>query len=495
MKPHSAILADAEVSRRPSVQLDCTRFRRTDPLTKWKNRLIVGCGLATILLGLWWWFSGWWRGGTSPVFAPGPVAFVHAPWESQCSVCHAPESWDRSRWGAQVFGFNHTPDSRCNACHSRENPPGSGQFEPYAPHHAAASAADTPSCAACHLEHQGRDADLNRVADRYCTDCHSRLTGRAQVADWATHPPSQSLAEDQGRLRFNHEQHLRAGLGRIDGSTLKRWGDIQDPAERERLGGKAEADRAPVQLACAACHETEADRAVGGVPPGRGSGSLMLPISYDRHCKVCHPIAVSQPGDGRGPIDIPHGLEPGRLQPLLEGIIVSRRLDDMKRAGAFEPPWLLPGPRKEQFKKSVADEVAAVERNLLTDRYCGLCHQFSDSAGTLEFRKQKVLPTQVPDLWFPHARFSHAAHRMVDCLSCHAEMSRSKSSATIGVPNIDNCKQCHGTAASGGANVRATCVTCHSYHNGDRPREGFGARARTPHPAKPDVGTFLRPGS
>ena len=63
MLPHESIITDAEVRKRPSVQLDYTRFRRRDALTLWKNRLIVWLGLATIVVGVWWWLSGRWSGG------------------------------------------------------------------------------------------------------------------------------------------------------------------------------------------------------------------------------------------------------------------------------------------------------------------------------------------------------------------------------------------------------------------------------------------------
>src|SRR5207249_12312344 len=90
MLPHESIINDAEVRKRPSVQLDCTKFHRRDTLTLWKNRLIVSLGLAMVVLGLWWWLSGWWYGGNSPAYSPGPVAAVHAAWETQCNACHAP---------------------------------------------------------------------------------------------------------------------------------------------------------------------------------------------------------------------------------------------------------------------------------------------------------------------------------------------------------------------------------------------------------------------
>lgn len=491
MKSHDDILKDAEVARRGSVQLDCTQFRRTDPLTLWKNRLIVGGGAAMIVLGLWWWIGGRLQGGNSPAFSPGEVAFAHAAWETQCNVCHEPNAGSRSGWGAQTFGVSHTPDAKCNACHSQETEPGGGEFKTYAPHHTNADVALTPTCAACHLDHQGRTNDLTRVADRFCTTCHASLAGDAHVADWSSHPPSRSLAKDPGNLKFNHQLHMRAGLGRIDGSILKTW-DQLDAGSRARLGGNESDGKAPVQLVCASCHDTEADPAFKDViPPSRASGSMMLPVNYERHCKVCHPITVAQPGDPAGPIDIPHGWEPARLHKLLDGLIMHRLLE-RKQVDRRNPPWLLPG-KDGTIKQEIQDEIARIGKQMTGGKYCGECHQFKSSAGDDSFAKAILEPTNVPDLWMPHARFNHAAHKMLDCVGCHADMTKSTDHTTVGIPNLDNCKQCHGpTSTSGG--VRSTCVTCHTYHNGDHPRQGMGARSRMPRPGKVDIEKFLRPG-
>lgn len=492
MKSHDDILRDAEVARRGSVQLDCTQFRRADPLTLWKNRLIVGLGLATIALCLWWWFSGRIHGGNSPVFSPGEIAYVHSAWETQCTVCHGSHDSTGGGWGAQTFGVSHTPDSRCNACHSQETERSSSKFKTYAPHHPdpEKADADTPTCAACHLDHQGRNNDLTRVADRFCTNCHANLPGKAHVRDWAQHEMSQSLGMDPGHLKFNHQLHMRAGLGRIEGSVLKTW-DQLDKDTRERLGGNGMDGKSPVQLDCSACHETEADPAFRDrIPPSRASGSMMLPIDYERHCKVCHPISVGRPGDPAGPIEIPHGWKPNELHNLLDGLIMHRMLD-ARQINRKEPPWRLPG-KDAAVRKEIQDEVARVESQLLGAKYCGECHEFKPRAPGETFAAAIMEPTNVPDLWMQHARFNHASHKMLDCRGCHAEMKTSADRATVGIPNLDNCKQCHGPASTSG-NVRSTCVTCHTYHNGDHPKQGLGARSRMPRPAKLDIEKFLRP--
>ena len=39
------------------------------------------------------------------------------------------------------------------------------------------------NCADCHVEHKGRDHDLNRMDDRFCVQCHGDLKSY-----WKDHP-------------------------------------------------------------------------------------------------------------------------------------------------------------------------------------------------------------------------------------------------------------------------------------------------------------------
>jgi hypothetical protein len=104
------------------------------------------------------------------------------------------------------------------------------------------------------------------------------------------------------------------------------------------------------------------------------------------------------------------------------------------------------------------------------------------------------VPTNVPEFWYKQAKFNHAAHRMLECRGCH-NVEKSTTADAVAIPNIENCRQCHGPAIStpegprGGA--RADCVECHQYHNGDHPRTGKGAKERAP--AKRALDEFLRP--
>jgi hypothetical protein len=482
MLPHESIITDAEVRKRPSVQLDYTRFHRRDSLTLWKNRLIVGLGLGAIALGLWWWFSGWWQGGNSPVYAPGPVASVHAAWETQCTVCHAPNESAGRGWGAQTFGVSHTPDSKCQECHAGPK------------HHFSEKESDTPTCAACHLEHQGRAARLTQNSDRFCTVCHANLAdhfadadGRAKgrladskIGNWADHPNFNLPKSDPGKLRFNHKLHLSPGMAREGGTALMTWGQVAAPF-RERLNAEKFDAAAPVQLDCAACHQ-----------PDSSNGAIMMPIVYDVHCQACHPLTVKLPND-KTALNIPHRWQPSALHELLEGMLIGRAMQ-LKPENLQRPPWTLPG-KDDQFKLTMADRLSAVERDMIgSKKLCNECHTFSGDTGKGTLVGLGIEPTHVPKVWFNQAKFNHAAHRLLDCRGCHVTENSSSASDVL-IPNIDNCRQCHGSMRSeGGAplgGVRADCVECHTYHNGDFPHTGKGAIQRAP--AKRDLDDFLKP--
>jgi len=458
MLPHESIINDAEVRKRPSVQLDYTKFHRRDALTLWKNRLIVGLGLAMIALGLWWWLSGKWGGGNSPVYSPGPVAAVHAAWENQCTACHAPHESAGRGWGAQTFGVSHTPDKLCQECHT-----GPRHFESENP-------ADTPTCAACHLEHQGRLAILTRNDDRFCTVCHSKIADHYQsgiakkypgirdVSSWESHPPFELPKSDPGKLKFNHKLHLTPGMARDGGMALK----------TDASG--------PVRLDCASCHR-----------PDDATGAVMKPIVFEEHCQACHPLTVKLPDD-KTELKMPHHWQPDRLHELLEGLLVSRAMQN-KKESLQRPPWQMPG-KDDAFKLTIADRLAAVERDMIASKkLCSECHTFSGDVGKGALTGLMIEPTKVPDVWYQQAKFNHAAHRLLDCRGCH-NVDNSTTSETVAIPNIDNCRQCHGSS-SGSGGVRSTCVECHAYHNGDHPRMGKGAKERAP--TKRTLEEFLKP--
>jgi hypothetical protein len=67
--------------------------------------------------------------------------------------------------------------------------------------------------------------------------------------------------------------------------------------------------------------------------------------------------------------------------------------------------------------------------------------------------------------WFPYARFDHASHRLLDCISCHKNAATSSKTADVLMPAIADCRACHNPQVG----VRSDCLECHDYH--DRARQ------------------------
>jgi predicted CXXCH cytochrome family protein len=87
-----------------------------------------------------------------------------------------------------------------------------------------------------------------------------------------------------------------------------------------------------------------------------------------------------------------------------------------------------------------------------------------------------IAPVRPVDVWLPHARFDHAKHTQLDCVSCHAAPT-SVATADVLMPSKNTCATCHGP--KGG--VTDACTACHGYHN-PRPA-GLPTTADAPLPA------------
>lgn len=483
--------------------------------------LVIG-GLALLTVGAVMVLARWenWA-------SPGPVHAAHAAWEDNCAACHVPFSPTSSQNGLLKPGT--AADALCVGCHKGP------------PHHKGRERPENAaSCASCHVDHKGRHALISAVPDRTCTNCHGDLAKHTQggaplyagkVTSFHRDHPQFRLgagegrkelgeAKDPGKLRFNHKLHLTAGLKGSDKDS-RDWllEDIKDEALRQRYEAQQDNKeaKAAVVLTCASCHQLDPADAPppgpGQSKPYRAPGGYFQPVTYDQHCKACHPLTF----DDRLPrVEVPHHLQPGAVSEFLWGAFAEAKFPP--RGGKEKGDRPLPGwnlPRDELLKRKaeVGAEVGLAEDQLwLKDTArarsyvlqgraaCGLCHEYEVDART---KKPSIAPTNVPVVWYEHAKFSHQAHRAVDCLQCHGQSAdgpavganESTVSSDVLLPGVANCVKCHAPAKGSGAartgGVRSDCVTCHNYHHGDAPLAGRGAAARVP--AKPgDIGALLR---
>jgi hypothetical protein len=368
------------------------------------------------------------RTGRLGWFQPGAVHSKHAA--LACTQCHAP-------WRGPAA-------DQCAACHA--------QRQVIELVHQARQTAPPP-CTDCHPEHRG-EAALMAVADGACVACHGdlRLAGGGPprfaraVHGFTTDHPDFSLTltltlgttaarvpladavarrADPIALRFDHRQHLGAGLRTPDGR--------------------------PAALTCASCH-----------PPGNGPTGLAT-LTYENACATsgCHPLTF----DNRRPdAKAPHG-QPRQVRDFLENVYANRAPADatvreLRRRLIRSPDA---PPRLLDFSDAAQRRVLDAERYLFGTA-CRECHRVDVDTRPLP-RVEWVAP---PPNRLPNARFSHADHKDTRCAECHPAAAASTTAADVLEPGIAVCRSCHGAAAGPGAGgVRtagSNCTGCHVYH-------------------------------
>jgi predicted CXXCH cytochrome family protein len=453
----------------------------------WKGRLYALVFAVLVLLCLGSALLGIGRSS----FAPGGLSTAHATWEDRCDACHVTGTPIRGRALIAPVSF-HNPD-RCATCHGA---PG---------HHPGRT--EEPACATCHHEHQGRSASLVALADSHCTSCHANLEAHGDSqgrwarsvtrfdADRRHHPefrPLRDPAEDPSKLRFNHALHLTPGLVKPNGRPFNLAGIEPKAQERFRRQQRDQRNEAPVELTCSSCHRLDGKAEAPAHPIlARPAGQHMLPITYEDHCQACHPLRF----DGRLADLAPHHVQPPEIHAFLERTYLARLLDPDRHPVLME--WFratrpLPGRQLGKGEKDVrrlVDDLVGAAEGLLyrTGNRCSLCHFVEKDPSRIVPRR--IPPTAVPTVWLEHAWFSHSAHRALDCLECHPQAQTSTTARMVLLPGIETCVQCHDEGRSSGT-ARATCTTCHHYHNGDDPLRGRGDPARDPG-RKLDVRQFL----
>lgn len=447
----------AETGKQRAARIPLDYYKQPDRLEKGKRRLLLAGLIVPLALTLLWWLRG--SAGKRP-FSRGPVAAVHAAWNDNCTACHEPFKPISSDNLLAGWLPQHVADNRhCQTCHAGP------------PHHAH----QKPDlvCSHCHREHRGSDASLVRLDDRACVQCHADLaahvlsgqaTYHTKVSGFHTDHPPFRQPEDLGRLKFNHQRHLSAGM-KLPGGGEVFTIDKLAAADRERYS-TGQAANQPVQLTCASCHQLEGE--AGAAP---GDGAYMRPVSYEQHCKACHPLTL--PVNRAGTVvDVPHHLQPDQLRRFLWGVFAEIKAG--KNPEPILPQKPFPGETAEQAQKrqKVAGEVVKAERFLYLGRTaCGECHYYEPQAGSV--RPKGIKPPQVSEFWFGHAKFAHSAHRAVNCVECHREAQTSAKNQDVLLPSIEDCRRCHTPGRA-----RSDCTECHRYHHGDGRQRGIGARER-----------------
>lgn len=365
-------------------------------------------------------------------------------------------------------------------------------------------------CLKCHQEietHRRGDADLLPTPPG-SVDITAGIAP-ASISSLDKHPTSRSLKEgDPSKLKFNHRLHQLPGQYAADAKAgaAKTLASI-DRSFWTRLGYDLNSDPATVvQLNCAVCHESDEveSKTASGNLAVPASGAYMLPIDYERHCGMCHDqdLVVSIPKE-QGVVSgrVAHGLKATEVTRLVWGLTVATDDQLSQINSALRPPRAIPGQNEDSLATARADTVLASRVNQvlgkLQEQQCGKCHQYPAAGGNggeseataagdqkpagestkarASVALSEILPTSIPSVWYKVARFDHAAHRAVNCAECHAPEAFTWPADKSGkppldeptpiIPDIDNCRRCHGAKGEQAARASGDCVECHDYHS------------------------------
>ena len=495
-------------------------FKTRDPLSKAKVNLTLLALVAAVV----WWGIGLRPTRSHPLaesewsrmrYSHGPVAEVHATWDSRCEACHLDfKPINADSWTAKVGVSPKISEKNCQNCHQVKD------------HNDCQKSKEVVSCAGCHFEHRGRDASLVKLADASCTSCHEKLAshvagpddkvasdkeksecrahGYASISAFPSGHEEFALLRGEGKpsvsrsLKFSHAVHLAPGFNPVEnGKPLMMLGQL-DKIARQRYGPDG-ADTDAVQLNCASCHRLEN----GSLPPSAptavlssllpGTGAYMKPISYQMDCASCHALDVNVWPDDKVPrTRVPHLLQPSAVREWLTNASIGISLAKDPKLPEKLATKNRPMPGRSELEQSIRDDVDArikvAEGQLYAvgEGTCTKCHNYQVGAfakpepdRTLPIADLQIQKTLIRTNWFEHAKFDHHSHRAVSCQDCHEGTNEplklkpgSIQSSRVLLPNLAKCAACHAATSHdaqgsprGGAGH--SCTECHRYHGGD----------------------------
>ncbi len=390
---------------------------------------------------------------TKPVLAAdaswdvGPLASAHASFGSNCSSCHQQP-------------FVHVTNGACEDCHKKIG-------WHFALDTKEAKAVHTgvfgdTRCSSCHRDHKGANG-LVRTDSRLCTDCHQNLksrhpqTGVVDVAEFTKdHPPFKVSMLVPGKtgaaalVRIAQDDKTRY----VEASGLKFPHDVHMSAKGLRgPNGKA-------QMECKNCH----------VPDE--TSTRFKPVTMGEHCQSCHSLEFEPKATTR---QVPHG-KVADVMATLQEYYAQAALTDAPIDVVLEDGIKRPGQRVGETKREAAlswanSKAEKITQELFEVRVCFECHQIKRGEANAEpAMRWLIAPIAVTQHWLPKARFPHSRHDTYKCGSCH-DVAGSKKSADIAIPDIKNCRECHGGNVTSKDKAPGTCETCHGFHTGS-PKSG-----------------------
>ena len=377
----------------------------------------------------------------------GPLGSAHASFGSNCSACHQQP-------------FVQVTNSACEDCHQKLGWHFALDTKQAKEVHAGVFG--ETRCSSCHRDHKGANG-LVRTDSGLCTDCHQNLksrhpqTGVVDVAEFSKdHPPfkvSMLLAGKTGAaaiIRIQQDDKARY----VEASGLKFPHDVHLSTKGLRgPDGK-------VQMECKNCHAADE------------SGIRFKPVTMAEHCQSCHSLEFEPKATTR---QVPHGKVADVISTLQEyyakAALTGTPIDVVVEDGIKRPGQRVGETRREAALVWANSKAEKITQELFEVRVCFECHQIKrGESGAEAANRWLIAPIAVTRHWLPKARFPHSQHDTYKCASCH-DVVGSKKSADIAIPDIKNCRECHGGNVTSKDKAPGTCETCHGFHTGS-PKSG-----------------------
>jgi predicted CXXCH cytochrome family protein len=373
------------------------------------------------------------------IWTSGPLHAAHAVAVPDCAGCH-------------VRPFEQVVNDACLGCHADAG-------DHVASGHAAFTMGEV-RCGACHAEHE-EPSRLVDDDDELCAGCHasdavlavSDGLGRVSGFGQGTHPDFEvSLlegeADELGRFTWQVRRQALA--------TAREASNLAFPHDLHLDPEKVRDENSGSTLGCTDCHTAASD------------GEHFVPVTMEVNCRGCHALTFDETGR-----QVPHG-EPAEVTLTMEGHFLRAYTDPVATADVRLRRPIPDRPPRDDCKGApfacAAARTARAAEEQFTVSGCVTCHEVETTDARDIYSRYLVRPVRLTADFMPAARFDHRAHAVLGdltgddaCLDCHAATATS-ASASVMVPELTTCTQCHADRGRGGRVVPLDCVDCHAYH-------------------------------
>jgi predicted CXXCH cytochrome family protein len=318
-------------------------------------------------------------------------------------------------------------------------------------------------CADCHKEHRG-NMSITRNDEAFCVSCHADIettmpsVNLHNVTDFGVlHPQFRpAVVTDTVARTFDHSRAIGDTPPPQENNGL-----IFPHAKHLRAEGVRDPVRGTVKLRCEDCHTPI------------GNGHSMKPVTFEEDCHGCHVLKFDPLVPDR---ELMHGKPQDvfkQIRDIYDAVAMRGGYQEPAAPAAVRrrPGTPLSAGEKQQASAWAAAKTTAVINGHFGKGLCGGCHEIipappaaaaPDGKSGADAMPWDVKPVLLATSYLQRSDFTHAPHRDVACVTCHAAKT-SASAKDVLLPGVGVCQSCHGGEKSTDR-VPSTCVTCHKFH-------------------------------